>query len=70
LLFEKAIAKYNIDSENSWMIGDRERDMIPAQKLGIQTLQISHPEEKIVANHEAGNLWEAAQIIEGIPRIN
>lgn len=38
LLFEKAIAKYNIDPFNSWMIGDKERDIIPARKLKIKTI--------------------------------
>lgn len=40
LLFEKAIAKYNIDSKLSWMVGDKERDLIPAHKLGIKTLLV------------------------------
>lgn len=38
LLFEKAIAKFNIDPVQSWMIGDKERDLIPARKLGIRTV--------------------------------
>ena len=36
LLFEKAIAKYNIDATKSFMIGDNDRDIIPAEKLGIK----------------------------------
>jgi D-glycero-D-manno-heptose 1,7-bisphosphate phosphatase len=35
LMWEKAIAKYDIDVSQSWMIGDKESDMIPANKLGI-----------------------------------
>lgn len=38
LLFERAMAKYNIDPELSWMIGDRERDLTPAKKLGMKTI--------------------------------
>lgn len=38
LLFEKAIAKLGIDPKASWMIGDKERDLIPAKKLGMRTL--------------------------------
>ncbi len=38
LLFEKAIAKYDIDPQQSWMVGDRVRDLIPAEKLGIGTI--------------------------------
>src|SRR5882757_2418959 len=40
LLFEKAIAKFTIDSKKSWMVGDRGRDIIPARMLGIKTIQI------------------------------
>ena len=45
LLFEKAIAKFNIDISQSWMIGDKARDIIPAQKLGIKTIRLITPEE-------------------------
>jgi D-glycero-D-manno-heptose 1,7-bisphosphate phosphatase len=40
LLFEKAISKYNIDPKDSWMVGDRVRDLIPAALLGIKTVLI------------------------------
>lgn len=40
LLFEKALAKYQINPLNSYMIGDKERDILPAQTLGIKTFQI------------------------------
>lgn len=42
LLFEKGIAKFNIDPMNSWMIGDRERDLIPAKQLGMRTVLINN----------------------------
>lgn len=40
LMFEKAIAKFNIDPAQSWMVGDKERDLVPAKKLGIQAIGI------------------------------
>src|SRR6267154_6382227 len=40
LMFEKAISKFEIDIHKSWMIGDRGRDIIPARKLGIKTIQV------------------------------
>lgn len=64
LLFEKAIAKFSIDPSISWMIGDRGRDLIPARKLGIKTIQIGdeiEPENK--GDYSVHNLTEAAQII-------
>ncbi|MEM9339464.1 MAG: HAD-IIIA family hydrolase [Bacteroidota bacterium] len=40
LLFEKAIARYQIDVSKSWMVGDKERDLIPARKLSIRTVRV------------------------------
>lgn len=40
LLFEKAIGKYDIDTAASFMIGDKETDIIPAEKLGIKGILI------------------------------
>lgn len=40
LLFEKAIYSFDIDPKQSFMIGDKERDTIPAEKLGIKSFLI------------------------------
>lgn len=40
LLFEKAIAKFDVDPSQSWMVGDKERDLIPAKKLGMKTIRV------------------------------
>jgi len=40
LLFEKVSAKYSINTHESFMIGDKERDVLPAKELGFKTLQI------------------------------
>lgn len=64
LLFEKAMAKFEIDPKSSWMIGDRGRDLIPARKLGIKTIQIGdevEPENK--GDYTANDLSEATRII-------
>jgi D-glycero-D-manno-heptose 1,7-bisphosphate phosphatase len=47
LMFEKAITKYKIDINQSWMVGDRVRDLIPAISLGIKPAMIlgDYPEE-------------------------
>ncbi len=34
-MFEDAIKKYNIDVQSSWIIGDRDTDIIAAKKSGI-----------------------------------
>lgn len=64
LMFEKAIAKFKIDANKSWMIGDRGRDIVPARKLGIKTIQIGNEiEENEMADYQVSNLKEAAEII-------
>lgn len=64
LLFEKAIARYKIDPKKSWMIGDRSRDLVPAKKLGIKTIQIG---DECVApdlgDYEVKDLLEASYLI-------
>lgn len=39
MLFEKAIAKFDIDVTESWMVGDKERDLVPAKSLGMKTIR-------------------------------
>src|SRR6185295_17377236 len=64
LMFEKAIAKFGIDVSTSWMVGDRGRDIVPARKLGIKTIQIGDEVEKEDrADYEVDNLLQAAQLI-------
>ena len=40
LLIEKAIARFKIDTKNSIMIGDSDRDIKAAKKTGLQTLKV------------------------------
>jgi len=63
LMFEKAIAKYHIDPKRSWMIGDAERDLIPAHKLGIRTVFIT--QDSVAGKNQpiATGLPEAVRII-------
>lgn len=64
LMFEKAIARFDIDVNTSWMVGDRGRDIIPARDLGIKTIQIGHEiEHENRADFAVENLLEAAQLI-------
>lgn len=64
LMFEKAIAKYGIDPGQSWMVGDRGRDLIPARALGIRTIQVGDEVEKEnQGEFKVSSLLEAAQLI-------
>ena len=40
-LFERAIAEHGIDVKQSWAVGDRLRDVTPANELGISTALVS-----------------------------
>lgn len=40
LLIERAVYKYNISPENSYMIGDKERDIFAGEAVGVQGIQI------------------------------
>ena len=68
LLLEKAIAKYNIDPDHSWMIGDRERDMEAGKKVGVKTIQIIQGDEKSAGDYAATNLLAAAKIVLTVDR--
>jgi D-glycero-D-manno-heptose 1,7-bisphosphate phosphatase len=64
LLFEKAIARFDIDVKKSWMIGDRSRDLRPARNLRIKTIQIG---DECVApdlgDYKVDTLLEASYLI-------
>jgi D-glycero-D-manno-heptose 1,7-bisphosphate phosphatase len=62
LMFEKAIAKFNIDTRLSWMVGDKHTDLIPAKKLGIKTIQVVNADSTL-ADYKVNNLPEALPII-------
>lgn len=62
LMFEKAIAKFTIDPKQSWMIGDKETDLIPAKKFGIKTIQVDNIDSK-VADFHARHLPDAVSVI-------
>ncbi|MEQ8472664.1 MAG: HAD family hydrolase [Marinoscillum sp.] len=62
LMFERAIARYDIDIDQSWMIGDKKRDMIPAIKMGLKTVQVDGNDDQM-ADMVAPNLLEAVKKI-------
>lgn len=64
LMLEKAIAKYDVDVSQSWMIGDKKRDLVPAWKLGLKTAIVGGEKEK-EASIEASSLLEASKMIIG-----
>jgi D-glycero-D-manno-heptose 1,7-bisphosphate phosphatase len=63
LMFERAIAKFQIDPAASWMVGDKPRDLEPARKLGIGTLLIDYPSPCALAQWQGRSLLEAAHYL-------
>lgn len=66
LLLEKAMAKYNIGPDESWMIGDALRDMQAGRRVGVRTVRITH-EKQQSAQYDgcAPNLLEASRFVLG-----
>lgn len=63
LMFEKAISKHHIDASQSWMVGDKERDLIPARKMGIGTIHLTGKQASEYADFKVNDLAEAASLI-------
>ncbi|CAN5859912.1 D-glycero-beta-D-manno-heptose 1,7-bisphosphate 7-phosphatase [soil metagenome] len=63
LLFEKALARFQIDPAQSWMVGDQLRDLEAAAKVGIRSVLVGQPQADYP--RKARNLLEAAQLIVG-----
>lgn len=63
LMIEKAMAKYNIDPKQSWLVGDQERDLVAGNNVGIQTIHISPKPKNNLAVATAHSLLEAVSYI-------
>jgi D-glycero-D-manno-heptose 1,7-bisphosphate phosphatase len=51
IMVEKALARFQIDPEVSWMIGDRPRDLEAAEKAGVRNLLL------VDANSDLNKNW-------------
>lgn len=63
LLIEKAAAKYNVDIEQSFMVGDHERDIMAGTRAGLRTIRLAPEGEKTNATYLVRDLAEAANVI-------
>ncbi len=68
LMLERAIAKYNIDNDASWLVGDTQRDLDAAAKVGVKSIFVGEPVAERVYTYQAKDLWDAAQLILGRER--
>jgi D-glycero-D-manno-heptose 1,7-bisphosphate phosphatase len=63
LMFEKAMAKFNIDPDKSWMVGNSDRDLVPAVNLGIRTIYIGDKAPDTKTDFIVNDLMEATEKI-------
>ncbi len=63
LMIEKAAAKYDIDMDASWMIGDHERDITAGTRAGLRTIRLAPAGTETKATHLVDNLLAASKII-------
>lgn len=54
---------FNLDLTQSWMIGDRESDVVCGQAAGTRTIHISEAAISQAADFSAPDLWSAANHI-------
>lgn len=59
-LFEKAIFEYNVDLKNSYVIGDRKRDLIISDSTPITPIMVFNSSKEYISKK---NLLEAADYI-------
>lgn len=64
LMLEKAIARFKIDVKQSWLIGDQERDLAAASKVGVKSIWIKNDfQGQIPSVLVASDLLQAAKFI-------
>jgi D-glycero-D-manno-heptose 1,7-bisphosphate phosphatase len=63
LLIEKAAAKYQVDFDKSFMVGDHERDIIAGTRAGLRTIRLAPEGEESNATFMVRDLLEASKLI-------
>jgi D-glycero-D-manno-heptose 1,7-bisphosphate phosphatase len=63
LMIEKAAAKYEVDMDASWMVGDHERDITAGTRAGLRTIRLAPAGTETKATHVVDDLLAASKII-------
>jgi D-glycero-D-manno-heptose 1,7-bisphosphate phosphatase len=63
LMIEKAAAKYEVDMDASWMVGDHERDITAGTRAGLRTIRLAPIGTETKATHLVDDLLAASKII-------
>ena len=66
-MLEEYVQKYELDRNKSWMVGDKEKDIIAGKKSNLKTILITDKLLDFSAHNDytANTIWEAAKIIVG-----
>ncbi|GGG06847.1 D-glycero-alpha-D-manno-heptose-1,7-bisphosphate 7-phosphatase [Pontibacter amylolyticus] len=65
LMLERAIARYSIDPDQSWMVGDSHRDLEAAEKVGIRSIIVGDKYAAESYTWQVKDLLEAVELILG-----
>ena len=63
-MLEKAVARFNLDPAQCWIVGDRLRDMEAGANIGVRGILVGE-EEGIDFTPHVADLWAATDIILG-----
>lgn len=61
MMLERAIALHKVDVGKSWLIGDRERDIESAKKVGLKTILVADSSQNTTADYISENLLGAVE---------
>lgn len=64
-LFTRAAAQFNIDLSQSWMIGDRDVDILAGQNINAKTILLHNDIPELSPTYKAKDLYEAVNLILG-----
>ena len=62
-MLEKAMAKYDIDPNHSWMVGDRPRDMQAGKRAGVRTIHLGTNPQESAGDQFANNFLAATELV-------
>jgi len=69
-MFEEAIAEWGVDPARSFVVGDKDTDLIPGNDLGMTTILVrtghEEAEDETVADYVVADVGAAVDLIEGV----
>ena len=64
-LFTRAAAQFNIDLSQSWMVGDRDVDILAGQNINAKTILLHNDIPELSPTYKTKDLYEAVNLILG-----